>query len=82
MKRIMESHNDGMAGEVKDAIECLTTIPTESLSVRVRDGWVYLAGPLKDQHQKEFVGELVQRLPGVQGVTNLITVEPDPASRN
>jgi osmotically-inducible protein OsmY len=70
------------ATEVMKAIECLTTIPMESLSVRVIDGWVYLSGELRDHHQKRFVGDVVQDLDGVNGVTNLIEVEPHPVSRN
>lgn len=82
MKQKTEWNNDRMAAEVKDAIDCLTTIPTESLLVRVRGQRVYLSGVLNDRHQKEFVGEVVRHLDGINGVTNLIAVEPDAMARN
>jgi len=70
------------AVEVTDAIECITTIPTESLSIKVREGWVFLGGELKTRHEKELVGEVVQHLRGVTGVFNLIVVGLNQASRN
>ena len=79
MKQKPTLTNRRNAAQVMKAIECLTTIPTESLSVSVHDGWVYLQGELTDQHQKEFVGEVVQHLEGVNGVTNLIEVEAQAA---
>jgi osmotically-inducible protein OsmY len=82
MKQKATLNNPRNAADVKSAIECLTTIPTESLSVCVQDGWVYLSGELTDRHQKEFVGEVVQHLAGVNGVTNLIEVDPHSTSRN
>lgn len=78
----MKQNSSRTPTEVKDAIECLTTIPTKSLSVRVQNRWVYLSGTLRDHHQRQFVGELVQHLDGVDGVTNLIAVEPDPVAQN
>jgi len=71
-----------MAIAIKDAIECLTTIPTEPLSVEAEGGWIYLNGELGDRHQKEFVEEVIRHLPGVVDVVNRITVSPHPASRN
>lgn len=82
MKQRTGLKNGRMATEVKDAIECLTTIPTESISIRVQDGLVYLTGALRDRHQKEFVGDVVQHLAGVNGVINLIAVEPKSGAQN
>jgi len=82
MKKNAHLDNCRAAAEVTDAIQCITTIPTESLSVRVREGWVFLGGELKSRHEKDFVAEVVRHLPGVRGVTNLIVVDLSPASRN
>ena len=82
MKAVATLGNREMAVAIKDAIECLTTIPTEPLSIEAQEGWIYLSGELENRHQKEFVEEVVRHLPGVLSVINWITVEPHPASRN
>jgi osmotically-inducible protein OsmY len=69
-----------MGADIANAIECITTIPTEAIVVTVRDGWVCLGGTLKERHQKEFVEEVVRHLTCVRGVTNLITIESTPLS--
>jgi len=82
MKQSVNSVNRRTAAEVTDAIQCITTIPTDSLRVKVQEGWVYLCGELKERHQKDFVEEIVRHLSGVTGVTNLIAVDSNLASRN
>ena len=82
MRQNVNLGNGRTAAEVTDAIQCITTIPTDSLSVKVRKGWVVLGGELQSRHEKEFVEEVVRHLDGVAGVTNQIAVEPHPVSRN
>jgi len=44
--------------------------------VVVEDGWVTLNGKVQWQFQKNAAGDAVERLTGVKGVTNTITVKP------
>jgi osmotically-inducible protein OsmY len=60
---------------IVDAVECLTTIPTDSIVVSVQGDWVNLQGTLKEQHQSEVVENVVRHLSGVRGVTNTIRIE-------
>jgi len=71
-----------MAAEITSAIQVITTVPTESIVVSARDGWVCLGGTLKERHQKEFVEEVVRHLSGVRGITNLIAIDPATLPRN
>jgi osmotically-inducible protein OsmY len=82
MKQTEERSERRMAADIADAIQCITTIPVESLRVTVNDDWVCLQGTLKERHQKEAAEEVVRQLSGVRGVTNLITIAPPAASRN
>ena len=66
---------DSSPAAIVDAVECLTTIPIDSIVVSVRDDWVNLAGTLKEEHQRETVESVVRHLPGVRGVTNSIRLE-------
>jgi osmotically-inducible protein OsmY len=60
---------------VLNAIECVTTIPQDSLTVTVHEGWVRLEGILPDWSQKETVDNIVRHVPGVNGLISLIRVE-------
>ena len=82
MKQTEQSSDRKTANEITDALECITTIPVESLKVTVNEDWVCLQGTLKDRHQKEVAAEVVQRMSGVRGVTNLIKIDPQATSQN
>jgi osmotically-inducible protein OsmY len=82
MKKNEQRSDSKMATEIKNAIQCITTIPVESLSVTVNEDWVCLQGTLKDRHQKEVATKVVQQLSGVRGVTNLIKIDPQELSQN
>jgi osmotically-inducible protein OsmY len=44
--------------------------------VTVSKGWVTLRGEVRWRYQKRAAERTVRRLPGVRGVTNLITIRP------
>jgi osmotically-inducible protein OsmY len=48
----------------------------KNLQVVVEDGWVTLNGKVQWQFQKNAAGDAVERLTGIKGVTNNITVRP------
>ena len=63
-----------IAVSVSDAIQWLTTVPVESIAVRVRDGWVTLNGAVDSWHLRATLEDVVRHLPQSKGVDNLIKV--------
>jgi osmotically-inducible protein OsmY len=58
------------------ALEWDALVPIEKLDVTVSKGWVTLKGEVEWQYQREDAYDVVRRLSGVKGVTNLIVVKP------
>jgi osmotically-inducible protein OsmY len=52
------------------------SVPVDAVKVTVEQGWITLDGELDWNFQKEAAEQCVHRLPGVVGVTNLITIKP------
>ena len=67
-----------LAAAALDAIDCLTTIPMETLQVSARNGWLHLQGTLTSRHQRTILEEVTRHLPGVRGVINSIRIEALP----
>jgi osmotically-inducible protein OsmY len=65
-----------IAAEVVRALERNALIPIENLDVTVSKGWVTLKGQVEWQYQKEDAENVVRRIPGVKGITNLLIVKP------
>ena len=65
-----------LAKAVLTALKWQAAIPAGTLDVTVSQGWVTLKGEVEFGFQKRFAERAVQRLSGVKGVTNLITVKP------
>ncbi len=65
-----------LAKAVITALKWQAAIPAGTLDVTVSQGWVTLKGEVEFGFQKRFAERAVQRLSGVKGVTNLITVKP------
>jgi len=60
------------------ALEWDAFLPTDRVKVSVSKGWVTLEGEVDWQYQKQDAGNVIRRLTGVKGVTNLITVKARP----
>src|ERR1700674_3091254 len=58
------------------ALEWDAFLPPGKVNVTVSKGWVTLKGEVDWQYQKQDAERVVQRLTGVKGVTNLVTVKP------
>jgi osmotically-inducible protein OsmY len=58
------------------ALESDTLVPAEKITVTVSKGWVTLRGEVDWQYQREDAENVVRRLSGVKGVSNLIVVKP------
>ena len=53
-----------------------TTIPDEAVTVKVENGWVVLDGEVDWNFQKKAAENAVERIKGVEGVSNLIVIKP------
>src|SRR3954468_3777352 len=58
------------------ALKSNVSVPADKIKVTVSKGWVKLEGEVDWQYQKHAAERGVRYLPGVVGVTNLITVKP------
>jgi osmotically-inducible protein OsmY len=65
-----------LAAAVLNALKWDAAIPAGTLDVTVSQGWVTLKGEVEYAFQKRDAERAVQRLSGVKGVTNLITIKP------
>jgi osmotically-inducible protein OsmY len=68
-----------LAAAAADAIEWLTTVPQETIKISARNGWLYLEGTVNWRSQRTIVEDVTRHLPGVQGVTDSITINAVPA---
>ena len=64
-----------IAATATELLEWNVLLP-KHLQVVVEDAWVTLNGKVQWQFQKNAAGDAVERLTGVKGVTNNITVKP------
>lgn len=67
-----------IAAAARRALEWNSLVPSGNIRITVSDGWVTLRGQVNWEFEKREAERLVQRLAGVHGVTNLITVRPRP----
>jgi len=65
-----------IATAAADQISWSTTIPTGTVEVTVREGWITLEGEVERWYLKNVAGNVVQNLSGVKGVSNLISITP------
>ena len=64
-----------IVGAASNAINSITTVPTETIKIAARDGWLILEGTLENWHEKEAAEDAVHHLTGITGITNLITIK-------
>jgi len=70
-------HSDiDIAAAAVNALKSNSSVPAERIKVTVSKGWVKLEGEVDWQYQKIAAENAVRYLPGVVGVSNLITVRP------
>jgi osmotically-inducible protein OsmY len=53
-------------------------VPKDTLTVRVKDGWVTLSGNVPHYYQRQEAERVIRHLSGVQGLTSNVTVANDP----
>jgi osmotically-inducible protein OsmY len=75
--RLANERTDGdIAAAAARALEWDASIPPDKVQATVAKGWVTLKGQVEWQYQGEEAENVVRRLAGVRGVTNLIVVKP------
>lgn len=65
-----------IAAAAANQIEWSWTVPTKSVQVTVREGWITLEGQVEWWYQKDAAESAVRHLSGVTGVSNSITIKP------
>src|SRR5947209_13375888 len=71
-----------LAKAALNALKWDAGIPTDKIDVTVSHGWVTLKGEVDYYFQKRDAEHAIERLSGVRGVTNLLTVKPQPAPQD
>jgi osmotically-inducible protein OsmY len=66
-----------IASEIISALKWNWEVPNDKVKVKVENGWVSLSGELSWNYQKEAARKTVDRLDGVKGVTNSISIKAD-----
>lgn len=56
------------------ALDCLTTVPLESIRVTARNSLLHLDGTVTSSHQRITLEEVARNVPGVRGVVDRIEV--------
>ncbi len=74
-----EKTDTDIAAAVTRALEWDAYIPTGKVQVTVSKGWVTLRGEVDWQFQRQDAEQVIRRIQGVKGVSNLITIKPKPA---
>ena len=64
-----------IAKAVIDAFKWNSSIPDETIKVKVEDGWIYLSGEVAWAYQRSAAKRAVEKLFGVKGVINNISIK-------
>jgi osmotically-inducible protein OsmY len=59
-----------------DTLKWNSSVPDESIKIKVEDAWVYLSGVVPWEYQKNAAKKAIQKLHGVEGVINNIVIQP------
>jgi len=64
-----------IAKAVIDAFKWNSSIPDDTIKVKVEDGWIYLSGEVSWAYQRSAAKRAVEKLFGVKGVINNISIK-------
>jgi osmotically-inducible protein OsmY len=73
---IGEHSDTDIAREGVNALRWNALVPADKIIVKVQDGWITLKGDVDYDFERRAAERAVRYLPGVKGVSNLITVNP------
>jgi len=65
-----------IARSAQNVLEWLSSLPSDSVKVKVEDGWITLSGEVDWEFQRQAATRAVRDLMGVTGVSDQIAVEP------
>jgi osmotically-inducible protein OsmY len=68
--------DDEIAKRAVSTLDWNTSVPDNSVQVKVQKGWLTLTGTVDWQYQKNAAAEAMAGLAGVTGVTNQIQIKP------
>ncbi|MFC5525370.1 BON domain-containing protein [Rhodanobacter ginsengisoli] len=71
-----KSNDDEIAQRAIDILAWTSSVPHDSVHVKVQNGWVTLMGEVGWNYQREAAETSIRRLSGVLGVTNDIALTP------
>ncbi len=71
-----ERSDADIAKAAVDALKWNVMVPSDKVTVKVSKGWLTLEGELRWDYQRRAAERAVRDLPGVRGVSNLITIKP------
>jgi len=60
-----------------NALKWHSSVPNDTVMVKVENGWVYLSGEAKWAYQKDSAKNAIKDLTGVKGVNNSIAIKQD-----
>jgi len=76
VKSSFERTDVDIAKAAVDALKWNVMVPSDKVTVKVRNGWVTLTGDVNWDYQRRAAERAVRNLPGVVGITNSITIRP------
>ena len=76
-------HTDAdIAKRAANKLDWNLTVPRGAVSVKVDNGWITLKGEVPFDYQRRAAERVVRDIPGVKGVSNLISLKPSAAPTN
>jgi osmotically-inducible protein OsmY len=76
VKTATERTDTDIAKAGVDALRWNVMVPNDKIKVKVDNGWITLTGEVTWDYQRRAAERAVRDLPGVKGISNLITVKP------
>jgi osmotically-inducible protein OsmY len=76
VKSAVERSDTDIAKAAIDALKWNVMVPDDKIKVKVENGWIRLTGEVNWDYQRRAAERALRDLPGVKGITNLITVVP------
>jgi osmotically-inducible protein OsmY len=76
VKTVSERTDTDIARAASDALKWNVMVPADKVTVKVEKGWLTLEGTVRWDFQRRAAEKAVRDLPGVRGISNLITIRP------
>lgn len=65
-----------IAQSAKNVLSWSTSVPKDTVKVKVEGGWIVLSGDVEWQYQRQDAAQALRHLPGVSGISNQIAIKP------